>query len=123
MSSLTGSNSKPRVSTAPEARPQNMKASSGSALKPMRTSMGSGDPSGVHFDDVAGAADRVDPALPARDLQARAGRCTRVGDLARAGAERLARVGERDGEEARGARPRRAHAVPQRRVDGGGRAG
>src|SRR5207248_1276020 len=39
MSAITGSNSKPRASTVPEASPQNMKASSGSALKPTRTSM------------------------------------------------------------------------------------
>src|SRR5436190_18127174 len=100
-----------------------MKASSGSALKPMRTSMGSAETSHLDLIDVAGAVDGVDPALPARDLQARAGRAARVGDVARAGAGRLAGVGERDGEEARGAGPGRARAVSRRRADGRGGAG
>src|SRR5918912_572562 len=40
MSSRTCSNSNPRVSTAPDARPQNMNASSGSGLCPSRISTG-----------------------------------------------------------------------------------
>src|SRR3954454_20317081 len=40
MSSITGSNSWPRTSTVPDASPQNMNASSGSALKPTRISIG-----------------------------------------------------------------------------------
>src|SRR5947209_19185729 len=70
MSSITGSNSNPRGSTVPDASPQNMKASSGTALKPTRINMRP-DVSPYDVDHVAGAADRGDPALSPRDLQAR----------------------------------------------------
>ena len=42
MSWVTGSNASPRVSTAPEAIPQYMNASSGSALKPTWMTMRAG---------------------------------------------------------------------------------
>ena len=66
-----------------------MNASSGSALKPTRISMRR-DLSGLPCGRVAGAADRVDPALPARDLQARAERRARRRHGARARAGSLA---------------------------------
>src|SRR5438105_42271 len=100
MSSIRGSNSMPRGSTVPEASPQNMKASSGSALKPTRTSMAP-EHRRVNWGDVAGAADRGDPALPARDLQARTDERASVGDGARPGAGSLGRVDQRNGQEAR----------------------
>src|SRR6185437_2041368 len=101
MSSITGSNAKPRGSTVPEASPQNMKASSGSALKPTRINMRA-DVSPYDVGYVAAAADRGDPALPPRDLQARRSRRAGFRHCTRACARGVAGVGERDGEEACG---------------------
>src|SRR5213594_3289538 len=99
MSCSTCSNSKPRVSIAPTASAQNMNASSGSGLWPRRMSMRAG----TYLDwPRAGAAERVDPALPARDLQAERGGGQGDRHRARAATAGLGPVRERDGEEARG---------------------
>src|SRR6476659_3203852 len=99
MSCKTCSNSKPRVSMAPAASAQNMNASSGSGLCPRRMSMRAG--SYLHWLRV-GAAERLDPALPPRDLQAELGRGQGDCDRARATPPRLRSVRERDGQEADG---------------------
>ena len=118
MSCKTCSNSKPRVSIAPAASAQNMNASSGSGLCPRRISMRAG--SYLHW-PRGGAAERIDPALPARDLQAELGRGQGDGHRARAAPARLRSVRERDGEEADGALARAARALPRRRAHAGGR--
>src|SRR5712691_2864919 len=69
-----------------------------------------------------GAAERVDPALPARDLQAARGGGGGDRDGARAAPERLRSLRERDGEEARGPVARPARALPRRRAHRRGRA-
>src|SRR4029453_273973 len=103
---------------APAASAQNMNASSGSGLCPRRMSMRAG--SYLHWPRV-GAAERLDPALPARDLQAELGRGRGDGDRARATLERLRSVRKRDGQEAHGAVARAARTVPRRRADACGR--
>src|SRR3954451_9443108 len=110
MSCKTCSNSKPRVSIAPAASAQNMNASSGSGLCPRRINMFAG--SYLHW-PRGGAAERIDPALPARYLQAELRRGPGDGDRARAAPERLRSVRERNGEEADGAVARATRALPR----------
>src|SRR5438876_243277 len=125
MSSVTNSNSNPPSSTAPSARAQNMNASSGSGLWPMRICMKRetlAPPPRLRRTHEA-RADRGDPGLPARRLSARRAGRARGGHRARQAAACVPGLGERDGEEARGAGARRARALSRRDAHPGGGAG
>src|SRR5688572_10664421 len=110
MSCSTCSNSKPRVSTAPAAIAQNMIASSGSGLCPSLISTGRGY---LHWFRGERRAERRDPGLPEGDLQARDGVGAGVDLRARRAPAGLGGIRERDGEEARRPRARRARALPR----------
>src|SRR2546423_15016840 len=88
-------------------------AASGAAVALLGQNATSGAGGGTLSSYGEAGADGLDPGLPARDLQARRRGRTRLRDGPREAPRGLAGLGERDGQEARGARSRRAPALPR----------